>query len=239
VSDGSSQLVFVYGPLRRGGPEAFCMDGAVYVAKGTVPGMLYRLPEGPGLVDGDEYSLRVTGDLYRVTPDHLQKLDELDGLDSESREKSDRRRRRVTVQCFYNSGDSWVAWAWVWNGPTDPEQRIQSGDWLQEYRPGFSERLRRYPWFTLIGLICLISFPVWMLAAPVTGYYKTPLARVVGNAMALGGALSPFAAVFSLWLAKRRGERDGLFGCLFVFAIAACSIVIFGLFMWLLQTFRR
>lgn len=214
------------------------MAGAVYVAKGTVPGILYRLPEGPGLVSGDDYSPRVTGDLYRVTPDHLQKLDELDGLDPESREKSDRRRCRVTVQCFYNPGDSWTAWAWVWNGATDPEQRIRSGDWLQEYRPGLAERLRRYPWFTLIGMICLISFPLWIVAAPITSYYKSPLARLTSNAMLLGGALSPFAAVYSLWLAKRRGESDGLFGCVYALALLACGLVVLLVIAAIIQSIR-
>jgi gamma-glutamylcyclotransferase (GGCT)/AIG2-like uncharacterized protein YtfP len=237
VSDGSSQLVFVYGPLRSGGPEVFRMAGAVYVAKGSVPGMLYGLPDGPALVSGDEYSPRVTGDLYRVTPEHLQKLDELDGLAPEEREASDRRRCRVTVKCFFNPGDSWTAWAWVWDGPTDPGQRIQSGDWLQEYRPDLSERLRRYPWFTLIGMICLISVPVWIVVAPITTYYKSPLARLIRDAMVLVAALSPFAAVYSLWLARRRGESDGLLGCIYTLALMACGLVVLlvitGIIKWI------
>jgi gamma-glutamylcyclotransferase (GGCT)/AIG2-like uncharacterized protein YtfP len=214
------------------------MAEAVYVAKGTVPGMLYRLVDGPALVSGDDDSPRVTGDLYRVTPEHLQKLDELDGLDPESRERSDRRRIRVMVKCFYNAGDSWTAWAWVWHGPVAPEQRLQSGDWLLEERPGLSERLRRYPWFSLIGVICLVVFPMCFLLAPITSYYKSPLARLTRDVMLIGAVLSPFAAVYSLWLAKRRGERDGLFGCVFTLALLACGIVAIGLIVTVLQAIR-
>ena len=238
MSGDSGELVFVYGPLRRGGSDAFRMEGAEFIAKGSVRGMLFRLPDGPGLVRGDLTAPRVTGELYRVNPDHLQRLDELDGLDPEAREKSDRRRRRVHVDCLSNRGNSWEAWTWEWTGCMDPAQWIQSGDWLKEYRPSLVDRLRLFHWFTLIGLICLVSCPLWILAAPLTGYYKTPLARLARDAMILVAALSPFAALFSLWLAKRRGEKEGLFGCLFVLAIIACSIVIFGLVMWLVVTIR-
>jgi len=215
------------------------MAGAVYVAKGTVSGMLYRSADGPALVSRDDDSPRVTGDLYRVTPEHLQELDELDGLAPENREKADRRRSRVTVRCFYNAGDSWTAWAWVWHGPVDPAQRIQSGDWLQEYRPGLSERLRRYPWFSLIGVICLISFPMWILVAPITSYYTSPLARLTRDAMILGGAFSPFAAAYSLWLAKRRGESNGLYGCVFAVALFACGLVAIVVLAVMIKAIRR
>ncbi|MCW1887839.1 gamma-glutamylcyclotransferase [Luteolibacter flavescens] len=238
MRDDSNELVFVYGPLRSGGPECFRMAGAVYVAKGTVPGMLYGLADGPALVSGGEDSARVTGDLYRVTPEHLQKLDDLDGLAPDERETSDRRRGRVAVKCFFNSGDSWTAWAWVWHGPVDPGQRIQSGDWLRESRPGLTEGLQRYPWYSLIGTICLVSFPIWLLAAPLTSYYTSPLARFTHDAMLIGGALSPFAAVYSLWLAKRRGESDRLLGCLYAVALMACGFVVVAVIVAVIKSIR-
>ncbi|MEK7952356.1 gamma-glutamylcyclotransferase family protein [Luteolibacter soli] len=239
MSGSSSELVFVYGPLRRGGSEAYCMKSAEFVAEGRVAGALYHLPEGPGLVDGEMGSPSVRGELYQMSADKLQRLDELDGLDAEERERSDRRRRRVMVHSLLDDGYALEAWTWVWLGPVDPARWIQSGDWMKEYRPDFSERLRRYPWFTLIGMICVSSSPLWMLAAPITGYYKTPMAGLVRDALVVGAALSPFAAVFSLWLARRRGERDGLLGCFFVVAMAESVLAIFGLLAWLVQTIRR
>jgi gamma-glutamylcyclotransferase (GGCT)/AIG2-like uncharacterized protein YtfP len=232
------ELLFVYGRLRRGGAQAFRMEGAEFIAKGSVPGMLYRLPGGPGLVRGELTSPRVTGELYRVTPGHLQRLEALDGGDPESKAKGESRRTRVLVHSLAIAGESWEAWAWEWTGPIDPVQRIRSGDWLIEKRPCLSDRLRLFPWFTLIGLICLVSFPLWMLAAPITGYYKSPFARLIRDAMAVGGLCSPFAAAFSLWLARRRGERDGLFGCLYSLSFAACSLVIVNLLLWLIKVIR-
>lgn len=198
------------------------MDGAVFLAKGTVPGTLYRLGDGPVLVSGDETSPRVTGDVYRVNPDHLQKLDELEGLNPETREQSDRSRSQVLVQSSSNPEDTWIAWAWIWNGARDPGKRIRSGDWLKEYRPGFSGKLQVYPWFTLIGMICLGSFLLCLLIGELIGKDDSPLARLAP----FGAALSPFVALSALWIARRRGEKDGgLFGCLVALSLLVAGVV--------------
>lgn len=202
------------------------MADAVYVSKGTVPGMLYQMLEGPVLVSGDDYSPRVTGDLYRVSPDHLKKLEELDELGPEAKEGSRIVRCRVEVQCSYNPELSWTAWTWEWNGVMEREQRIQSGDWFQEDRSSLREKLQRHPWFLLIGLTCLVSPPFWIVAASLANYFGSPMHRLIRDAMLLGAAISPFAAVYSLWLAKRRGEGAGLFGCVYVLAMLACVLVI-------------
>ena len=239
ATTSSAELLFVYGPLRRGGSDAFRMEGAEFIAKGTVPGTLYRLPGGPGLVSGGLTEPRVTGEVYRVSPDHLQRLDQLDGIDPESEVSGDRRKRRVMVHSLSNAGESWEAWAWEWTGPVDPVQWVPSGDWMDEERPRLSDRLRLYPWFTLIGLICLVSCPLWLLGASIpSSRYMGPRAWYIDDVMAIGGLLSPFAAAFSLWLARRRGERDGLFGCLFTFALFACSLVIVNLLWWLIKAIR-
>jgi hypothetical protein len=53
----------------------------------------------------------------------------------------------------------------------------------------------------------------------------------------LVAALSPFAAVYSLWLAKRRGESDGLLGCIYTLALMACGLVVLlvitGIIKWI------
>lgn len=211
------------------------MVGGRFIASGSVTGVLYALPGGAGLVSGGDDSQRVIGDLYQVTPEHLKKLDELDELDPEDRSRSNRHRSRVLVRCLNNPGDTWEAWAWVWTGETDRMPRIESGDWLKANRPILSERLGQYPWFTLIGLICLLLFPLGLLRFPPVSYFKSPFAVIMYRTIEIGSVLSPFAAMYSLWLARRRGERDGLFGCLFVLAILGCILVTSGLVSWWIQ----
>jgi gamma-glutamylcyclotransferase (GGCT)/AIG2-like uncharacterized protein YtfP len=215
------------------------MEGAEFLAMGTVPGTLYRLPGGPGLVSGELTEPRVTGEVYRVSPDHLQRLDKLDGGDPEVKARDERHRTQVLVHSLANAEESWEAWAWEWTGAVDPVQWVRSGDWMDEERPRLPERLRLYPWFTLIGLICLVSCPLWLVGASIpASHYKVPRAWYIDDAMAIGGLLSPFAAAFALWLARHRGERDGLFGCLFTFALGACSLVVVNLFWWLIKAIR-
>lgn len=236
MSEEAGELVFVHGALRRGGPEAFRMDGAVFLSRGTVPGTLYRLGDGPVLVSGDETSRRVTGDVYRVSPDHLQNLDELEGLNPEKREQSDRRRSQVLVQGAGNQGDTWIAWAWIWNGARDPGKRIRSGDWLQEYRPGVSGKLQVYPWFTMIGMICLGSFLLCLSINDLIGKDDSLLARIVP----FGAALSPFAALSALWIASRRGEKDGgLFEFLVALSLIVAVVVAIGVLASVSEAIRK
>jgi len=220
------ELVFVYGSLRSGGSNAARMEGAEFLCEASVPGFLYRAAGAPGLVVGKLPDPRVRGELYRVSVDHLQRLDELEGLDPRGEERGDRRRTRVLAQSVHHAGPSWEAWSWEWTGATDPANWITSGDWFDDESRGFSDRLRRFPWFTWIGLVCLVSAPLWLLGAPVAYHYLSPLARLFRGAMLLAAALSPFVSLAALWLARRRGERDGgLFGCLLTLALMASGAV--------------
>lgn len=146
----SGEPVFVYGTLRRGGSNAFRMDGAEFVGPGTVGGALYRISWYPGLVLDDEG--RVTGEVYRVGPELLRALDEFEGLAAGEIEGSE--YRRVKVEALLGDGEELEVWVYEWKGAFNEDERIQSGDWLAaDSRTG-------WPMFTIVSLM-----PVWLLCA--------------------------------------------------------------------------
>ena len=128
MADGSGELVFVYGTLRRGGSNSFRMDGAEFVSAGKVAGRLYSISWYPGLVldDGPE---SVDGDVYRVGASQLAALDEFEGISANEIEGAEYRRVRTEVRT--GDGEVVVAWSYEWKGPVEDSKRILSGDWLQ------------------------------------------------------------------------------------------------------------
>jgi gamma-glutamylcyclotransferase (GGCT)/AIG2-like uncharacterized protein YtfP len=151
-SDTAPELVFVYGTLRRGGSNAFRMDGAEFVGPATVGGVLYRISWYPGLVlDGED---RVFGEVYQVGPELLRALDEFEGLAAGEIEGSEYRRVRVeAVQSGHPAEKRVEVWIYEWTGPVEGKNRIKSGDWLDAELP------RNDPWFTLLALACLLGYP--------------------------------------------------------------------------------
>ena len=128
MSDGSGELVFVYGTLRRGGSNAFRMNGAEFVSAGQVEGKLYAISWYPGLVleRGGE---TVEGDLFRVGSAQLGALDDFEGISANEIEGPGYRRERSEVSI--RDGEVEVAWTYEWKGPVDESRWIQSGDWLK------------------------------------------------------------------------------------------------------------
>ncbi|MCW1887836.1 gamma-glutamylcyclotransferase [Luteolibacter flavescens] len=130
MQDAAGELVFVYGTLRRGGSNAFRMDGADFVSSGKVAGKLYAITWYPGLVLQGEGT--VDGDLFRVGRDQLVALDEFEGISANEIEGAE--YRRVKTEVATADDQVFAAWAYEWIGPVDESKRIISGDWLQDGR---------------------------------------------------------------------------------------------------------
>ncbi|RYD66536.1 MAG: gamma-glutamylcyclotransferase [Verrucomicrobiaceae bacterium] len=127
MSDGSGELVFVYGTLRRGGSNSFRMNGAEFVSAGKVSGRLYVISWYPGLVL-DAGSETVEGDVFRVGASQLAALDEFEGISANEIEGAEYRRVKTEV----TAGDEVMeAWSYEWKGPVEESKRIPSGDWLK------------------------------------------------------------------------------------------------------------
>jgi gamma-glutamylcyclotransferase (GGCT)/AIG2-like uncharacterized protein YtfP len=73
----------------------------------------------------------VSGELYRVEPEHLAALDAFEGISAGEVEGAE--YRRVVVPVLLEGAifeESVEAWAYEWTGPVDEERWIRSGDWL-------------------------------------------------------------------------------------------------------------
>ncbi len=200
-SDTAPELVFVYGTLRRGGSNAFRMDGAEFVGRGTVAGFLHTITWYPGLVLASDCG-RVVGELYRVGPEQLRALDEFEGISANEIEGAE--YRRVRVEVVPDDGtDTRIAWAYECLGPVDEGTLVLSGDWLDVVQP------RMTPVFTWVGIAatCLLLLPLivggrMLMAGGFSIADELPYRALVASFYAL-----PVVGLASSWMAHRRRER--------------------------------
>lgn len=123
--------LFVYGTLRRGTghPMArFLEENARLVGHGWVAGQLYDLGNFPGLVEAENETDRVRGDLFALKDAEtvLQRLDTYEGYDPNSPGPHlfERIRNVVTL----DSGQPIEAWIYRYNGD-NRSRRIVSGEY--------------------------------------------------------------------------------------------------------------
>ena len=122
----SRHLVFVYGSLRRGNVGAMSVrfPEATYVAEGKVCGRLYDLGAYPGLLlDGS--APMVTGEVYEVDDDTLDRLDEFELTSDYSRKQVEVEHGSERMECWI-----YVPEAEVLTGC----ELIASGDWIEHMR---------------------------------------------------------------------------------------------------------
>lgn len=117
----NKHLVFVYGTLRRGDARSMSIrfPGSKFIADAKVRGSLYDLGAYPGLLLNESGSL-VTGEVYEVDDEVLNKLDDFEASS-----------RYVRKQVDISLGAQRKA-CWVYE--PDPEYYsfqtlITSGDW--------------------------------------------------------------------------------------------------------------
>ena len=196
----SKELVFVYGTLRRGGSNAFRMKGAEFVGKGRVEGRLFLISWYPGLVPGPDRGW-VSGDIFKVGPDHMRALDEFEGLAAGEIEGSEYRRVKVPVFLEGLPGEAPRAWIYEWKGPVDESRRIPSGDWLDVVEPGAASA---FSWVT----ICIATALMTFFVASASGVDFTPdqMGRA-GTWLVVAFIYgAPLGGILAAVLAKRRRE---------------------------------
>lgn len=101
-------LVFVYGTLKQGFPNAATNRGRRIAAAATTldPWPLYLVSERsvPWLIDRKSEGLRVTGELYEVDDDALAAMDRLERIDA----PDGYRRRTIAVSVEGNTREAQV-----------------------------------------------------------------------------------------------------------------------------------
>jgi gamma-glutamylcyclotransferase (GGCT)/AIG2-like uncharacterized protein YtfP len=129
----STSVVFVYGTLRSdAGHEmhAVLTAHAVLLGPATVHGDLYALREFVALAPREAASSVVTGELYEIRSDAVDRLlrilDDYEGLSDPSQPHD---YRRDVVTAALTDGRTLRAWAYVLNRSADGLRRIPSGDY--------------------------------------------------------------------------------------------------------------
>jgi gamma-glutamylcyclotransferase (GGCT)/AIG2-like uncharacterized protein YtfP len=122
----NQHFVFVYGTLRRGGAGAMSIrfPDAKFIAEAKVSGRLYDLGAYPGLLVNESSSL-VTGEVYEVDDEILNKLDDFEA-------SSHYLRKQVGISLGAQKRTCWIY-------EPDPEfyslrTLIRSGDWMEYTR---------------------------------------------------------------------------------------------------------
>ena len=119
----NKHLVFVYGSLRRGGAGAMSIrfPRSRFIADAKTSGSLYDLGAYPGLLLNESNSL-VTGEVYEVDEEILNKLDDFEA-------SSNYLRRQVEISL----GDH-KRLCWTYEPSPESyslETLIRSGDWIE------------------------------------------------------------------------------------------------------------
>lgn len=123
-----SELIFVYGALRKGASNDWRMKEARWLGTAEVRGTLVKIDWYPGLVLGGE--TMVKGEVYEVGPELMKELDEFEGIGLEDERNGEYHRIRTEVSL---NGKPVEVWIYEWLKGVDGYEVVDSGDWL---RPG-------------------------------------------------------------------------------------------------------
>jgi len=132
----SAEHLFVYGTLRLGAehPLAELLSrSADYLGPAAARGKLFLIGNYPGMVNSEDPTDLVYGDLFRLHPGTplLRQLDDYEECAPGYPEPTEYLRclARVTNQ----QGIDYSAWFYLYNRPTEHLPRIDSGDFLAEH----------------------------------------------------------------------------------------------------------
>ncbi|MDX1506602.1 MAG: gamma-glutamylcyclotransferase family protein [Spongiibacter sp.] len=123
MSAKSTELVFVYGTLRRGGRNAHLLKRAQYLGAHTTDAVfhLYDCGRHPGVMPGGRTA--IVGEVYRVTPKEFQRLDEL--------ENYPRYYTRERIPTPW--GEAWI-YLFVERPHKSRGKLLEHGDWMAQTR---------------------------------------------------------------------------------------------------------
>jgi gamma-glutamylcyclotransferase (GGCT)/AIG2-like uncharacterized protein YtfP len=130
-----SDRLFVYGTLMRGfdHPMAKLLSkSADFIGEARCQGRLYRIKHYPGLVESDDPSEVVFGEVYRLRARDalLREFDMYEACGEGFAEPTEYVRKMLKVTL--DDGSSSDAWTYVYNWPVTKLQRIASGRFLEE-----------------------------------------------------------------------------------------------------------
>jgi gamma-glutamylcyclotransferase (GGCT)/AIG2-like uncharacterized protein YtfP len=128
-----SDRLFVYGTLMRGfdHPMAKLLSkSADFIGEARCQGRLYRVKHYPGLVESDDPSEIVFGEVYRLRARDalLREFDMYEACGEGFPEPTQYLRRTLPVTLA--DGTESEAWTYIYNWPVEALARIESGRFL-------------------------------------------------------------------------------------------------------------
>ncbi|MDG1070659.1 MAG: gamma-glutamylcyclotransferase [Akkermansiaceae bacterium] len=121
-----SELIFVYGALRKGASNDWRMKGARWLGPAEVAGTLVKVDWYPGLVlEGGSV---VLGEVYEVGSELINELDEFEGIGLEDERNGEYHRVKAEVSF---EGESLNVWIYEWLKGVEGYPVVESGDWLE------------------------------------------------------------------------------------------------------------
>ena len=116
--------VFVYGTLRNGEVRHRVIQDCEFVGMAYAEDYdLYLISDFPGIVPG---SGRVVGEVYRVSEEKFQRLDQIEGTPY--------LYRRELIKVKLANGEELEAYTYIYNHSVDGLEKIPSGDWKKFWR---------------------------------------------------------------------------------------------------------
>ena len=130
-----SDLLFVYGTLRRGNQNAmadFLAENATFICYGWYQGKMYMIRDYPGVIPSDDAEQRVYGEVYHMhdADSVLAKLDEYE--ECSVRYPQPAEYQRVQTQILTVDGRLLEpVWIYSYQWPVADKARIATGDFMQ------------------------------------------------------------------------------------------------------------
>lgn len=127
--------VFIYGTLRRGGALHPVIEDSKFMGEAVATGIMFSLGRFPGVHFLPDAG-RIYGEIYKVTPETLNKLDAIEGFHPDKPEISMYVRRRIEPlipmgKIFVRAKEVW-AYEYRTEGAKFP--RVPHGDWIKHSR---------------------------------------------------------------------------------------------------------
>ncbi|MGD1979006.1 MAG: gamma-glutamylcyclotransferase [Akkermansiaceae bacterium] len=119
-----SDLLLVYGALRKGASNDWRMKDARWLGTAEVDGTLVKVDWYPGLVL--EGGRTVIGEVYEVGPELLRELDEFEGIGVDERNGE---YHRVRAEVLLDGAMTEV-WIYEWLKGIEDYEVVENGDWL-------------------------------------------------------------------------------------------------------------
>lgn len=120
-----SDLLFVYGALRKGASNDWRMAEARWLGPAEIAGTLVKIDWYPGLVLGE--GGLVKGEVYEIGPELLKELDAFEGIGLEDGRNGEYQRIRAEVMVDDSPMEVWI---YEWLKGVEGYPVVASGDWL-------------------------------------------------------------------------------------------------------------